>query len=439
MAEINPTQKFFEPIDIIAESLQPDISKIDDLRLQNFRKVILDQYEASKSINPRIREWKRLISRPANAMLQLAQNPMIKEFDSTKLPGSKEDFSGVANLEDDHVSFWLKNELRKQNVRFHPLEKAFSEPLVNDFLVNRLKAIAGRDRFSILAASAGTHSVCLIVPDHTIVKSPFLIKIDQKRSNTLMPVFINIMMGKSSEADIIIEENSTLTNGDRSLISVEINVFAEDSSRIGLVETQELSQNTQLFVSERFFLEQNAYANFLLIEKGGELVKRNLSVDLNREDSETVVTGLYHPHHSQNYFYNTHQNHNFSRTKSNLMFKGVLDSNAYTLWQGNIHVAKGTTGIDGYQVNNNLLLGQNAHAESIPGLEIIADDVRCSHGVTLSSIDQEQLFYLKSRGIDEKNGARLIVDGFTRGAIERVHSPRIIEYAHKILGIADIF
>jgi Fe-S cluster assembly scaffold protein SufB len=87
-------------------------------------------------------------------------------------------------------------------------------------------------------------------------------------------------------------------------------------------------------------------------------------------------------------------------------------------------------------MNNNLLLDKNAHAESIPGLEIIADDVRCSHGVTISDIDQEQLFYLKSRGIDEKNGKQLIIDGFTRNAFQRIHTSKMIEAATKYLNIS---
>ena len=187
------------------------------------------------------------------------------------------------------------------------------------------------------------------------------------------------------------------------------------------------------------FLKDGAIANYLLIEKGSGLVKRNLIVDMNGANSEAMITGLYQPDSTQRFIFVTHQNHNASQTKSDLMFKGVLDNNAYSLWQGNIFVAKDTTGADGYQMNNNLLLDRKAHAESIPGLEIIADDVRCSHGVTISNIDQEQLFYLKSRGIDETNGKQLIVDGYIREALQRVTSPRIVEFAKKSLGFAGYF
>jgi Fe-S cluster assembly protein SufD len=439
MAEINPIQKFFEPIDEIASSSLQKIKEIPDKRLRDFRKFILEQYEASKTINPKVREWKRLISQPAIESLKLIPPPMIKEFDSPRLPGSKEDYAGVASLEDAHISYWVKDDLRKQNVEFCHINKALSEGLVNDPVISQIKEMPRKDRFSILAAGLGNHSVCLKVPDHTIIKSPFLIKIDQQRGNFLMPVFINIFLGEGSEADIIIEGGSSLPRGEQSLISVELNVFAGDCARMGLVESQQFNPRTQLFLTECIFLKDGASANYLLIEKGSGLVKRNLIIDMNGANSEATITGLYQPGSTQEFVYDTHQNHNASQTKSDLMFKGVLDKNAYSLWQGNIFVAKGTTGADGYQVNNNLLLDRKAHAESIPGLEIIADDVRCSHGVTLSNIDQDQLFYLKSRGIDETNGKQLIVDGFIRDALQRVQSPKMVEFAKKSLGFSGFF
>lgn len=439
MAEINPKQKFFEPIDKIASSSLQKIKEIPDRRLRDFRKFILEQYEASRAINLKVREWKQLITQPAIQSLQLIPPPMIKEFDSPRLPGSKEDYAGVASLEDTNISFWVKNDLRKQNVEFCHIPKVISENRISDSIVSHLKEIPRNDRFSILAAGVGSHSVFLNVPDHTIIKSPFLIKLEQQRGNFLMPVFINIFIGEGSEADIIFEGGSSLPRGEQSFISIEFNIFADDSARIGLVESQQFNRRTQLFLTERMFLKDGAIANYLLIEKGSGLVKRNLIVDMNGANSEAMITGLYQPDSTQRFIFDTHQNHNASQTKSDLMFKGVLDNNAYSLWQGNIFVAKDTTGADGYQMNNNLLLDRKAHAESIPGLEIIADDVRCSHGVTISNIDQEQLFYLKSRGIDETNGKQLIVDGYIREALQRVTSPRIVEFAKKSLGFAGYF
>ena len=149
------------------------------------------------------------------------------------------------------------------------------------------------------------------------------------------------------------------------------------------------------------------------------------------------MTGVYLPKSSQKYFYNTQQNHLASDTTSTLMFKGVLEDAAYTLWKGNIYVKECARGTDGYQLNNTLLLNPATHAESIPGLEISTDDVKCSHGVTLSSVDKDQLFYLQTRGIGEVEGKNLIVDGFIRSAFKRIKSTELQEYVRKYLDKAE--
>jgi Fe-S cluster assembly protein SufD len=186
-------------------------------------------------------------------------------------------------------------------------------------------------------------------------------------------------------------------------------------------------------------LQEDASLNYLLIEQGGELVKRNLSIQLEGQEAAAELTGLYNLSGKQKIIFDTYQNHLASNTKSNLLFKGVMDEGSYSLWKGNVFVAKNTQGVDGYQMNNNLLINHSAQAESIPGLEIMADDVRCSHGVTISDIDHEQLFYLKSRGIGEIAGKKLIVDGFTRDALRRIRSDEIREYAKKELGFHEEF
>lgn len=126
------------------------------------------------------------------------------------------------------------------------------------------------------------------------------------------------------------------------------------------------------------------------------------------------------PSKEQAYFYDTAQNHCASDTTSDLLFKGVIGETGYAWWKGNILVEAGTTGANGYQANNNLMMDDTAKVESIPGLEIKTDDVRCSHGVTMGNVDKDQLFYLRSRGIGLEQAERLIVDGFLTDTLKRV-------------------
>ena len=106
------------------------------------------------------------------------------------------------------------------------------------------------------------------------------------------------------------------------------------------------------------------------------------------------------------------QNHLAPHTTSDLLFKGALVDKSRSVWQGMIYVAPGADKTDGYQANRNLLLSRDARADSIPGLEILADDVRCTHGATVGKIDADQIFYLMARGISRVDAERLIVEGF---------------------------
>jgi len=123
---------------------------------------------------------------------------------------------------------------------------------------------------------------------------------------------------------------------------------------------------------------------------------------------------------NQHLDHDTQQNHMAQNTTSDLLYKGALMDESRSVWQGMIYVAPGAIGTDGYQANRNLILSKGARADSIPGLEILADDVRCTHGATVGKIDEEQLFYLVSRGIPKKDAEQLIVMGFFTPIMDRI-------------------
>lgn len=123
---------------------------------------------------------------------------------------------------------------------------------------------------------------------------------------------------------------------------------------------------------------------------------------------------------TQHLDHDTQQNHHVPNTSSDLLFKGALKDKSRSVWQGMIHVAPGAQKTDGYQANRNLILSEDARADSIPGLEISADDVRCTHGATIGKIDPEPLFYLRSRGIPQEDAERLVVEGFFDPIMQRI-------------------
>ena len=139
------------------------------------------------------------------------------------------------------------------------------------------------------------------------------------------------------------------------------------------------------------------------------------------------VTGAYFLRGTEHADYDTTQEHAAPDTTSDLYFKGVLDDRARSVWRGVIRVDKGAQKTDAYQENRNLLLTPQAHADSIPGLEIKANDVRCTHGATIGQIDKLQLFYLTSRGLSRREAEQLIVRGFFQPVLDRIGSDEVRE------------
>ena len=135
--------------------------------------------------------------------------------------------------------------------------------------------------------------------------------------------------------------------------------------------------------------------------------------------ADARVTGAYASHGRQHIDFDTTQEHAAENTTSDLAFRGVLEESATAVWRGMIRVDPGAQQTDAFQESRNLLLSKRAHADAIPGLEIEADDVRCTHAAAVAQIDAEQLYYLRARGLREAEARRLIVDGFLGALVER--------------------
>jgi len=139
------------------------------------------------------------------------------------------------------------------------------------------------------------------------------------------------------------------------------------------------------------------------------------------------VTGAYVTDGRQHIDYDTTQEHAAEDTTSDLAFRGVLAERATAVWRGMIRVDPGAQRTDAFQESRNLLLSTDAHADAIPGLEIEADDVRCTHAAAIAQVDAEQLYYLRSHGLDDANAKRLVIEGFLQELVERAHEGPIRE------------
>jgi Fe-S cluster assembly protein SufD len=145
------------------------------------------------------------------------------------------------------------------------------------------------------------------------------------------------------------------------------------------------------------------------------------------------VTGAYFADGSQHLDYDTFQEHEAPDTTSDFAFKGALRDRATAVWRGMIRVEQDAQKTNAYQENRNLILSEKAHADSIPGLEILANDVRCTHGATISPVDRDELFYCMARGLSRGAAERLIVRGFFQDILDRIELEPVRETLGAVL------
>jgi Fe-S cluster assembly protein SufD len=137
------------------------------------------------------------------------------------------------------------------------------------------------------------------------------------------------------------------------------------------------------------------------------------------DGADARVTGAYASHARQHIDFDTTQEHAAPNTTSDLAFRGVLQGRSTAVWKGNIIVDPGAQKTDAFQESRNLLISKRAHADSIPGLEIQANDVRCTHAAAIAQVDPEQIFYLRAHGLPEPEAKRLVIEGFLAALVER--------------------
>ena len=199
---------------------------------------------------------------------------------------------------------------------------------------------------------------------------------------------------------------------------VEIHVGS--GANLRFVELQSWGEHVWNFTHERARVHQDGNLDWIFGALGSHLTKNFSDLDLVGTGATGRMSGFYFTDGDQHLDHDTQQNHLAPNTTSDLLFKGALKDHSRSVWQGMIYVAPGAQKTDGYQANRNLVLSEKARADSIPGLEILADDVRCTHGATVGKIDPEPIFYLLSRGIAYPDAERLIVEGFFDPIMQRI-------------------
>ena len=275
-------------------------------------------------------------------------------------------------------------------------------------------------KFAALAGAFAQNGVLLYVPKGVKVEEPLHSVLWGPGANLAHVSHILVLVDEGASVTYVHESASPDDLASNSMHAglVEIQVMQDATMRF--VELQSWGRHVWNFSHERIRVERGGNLDWIFGAIGSRLTKNFSELDLAGEGATGRMSGFYFTDGNQHLDHDTQQNHLAPHTTSDLLFKGALKGKSRSVWQGMIYVAPGAQKTDGYQANRNLVLSDAARADSIPGLEILADDVRCTHGATVGKLEQEPLFYLKSRGIPQAEAEKIVVEGFFDPIFQRI-------------------
>jgi Fe-S cluster assembly protein SufD len=275
------------------------------------------------------------------------------------------------------------------------------------------------DPFVARNEAAWRNGVLIHVPRGVKVAEPIRIEVPVERDGTAIGWRTLIVLEEDAEAEVWEHWSSPSDEVDGLLNSV-VELSVGQAATLRYVNTQDISEKAWIFATQRAQVERDARLDWAALGFGSCRGKVRMETKLAGPGSEARVTGGYAGGPGQHLDYDTTQEHAAPNTNSDLAFRGVLAAGSTAVWRGMIKVDPGAQQTDAFQESRNLLLSTEAHADAIPGLEILADDVRCTHAAAIAQIDKEQLFYLTSRGLDPAAAKTLIIEGFLESLVERL-------------------
>ena len=314
----------------------------------------------------------------------------------------------------------LDQRLAQQGVIFTDLRTAEREHagLLAKLLGKVVRPEEGK--FAALAASLAQTGVLVYVPQGVQVEKPLHSVLWGPGVNLAYIDHILVWVDRGASLTYVHESASHTEATGQAMHTGLVEIVVEEGASLRFVELQSWGEHVWNFSHERARVGRDGNLDWVFGAIGSHLTKNFSELDLAGQGASGRMSGFYFTDGDQHLDHDTQQNHLAPNTTSDLLFKGALRDKSRSVWQGMIYVAPGAQKTDGYQANRNLVLSPQARADSIPGLEILADDVRCTHGATVGKIDADQVFYLRSRGIPYREAERLIVEGFFDPIMQRI-------------------
>ena len=366
-------------------------------------------------------EFKRVDLRVFNAG---KFRPTAEPIDSTAIStllSDKTEFGGsIAHVNGQSTYSQVSDEIKGQGVLFGELQTLLTshrELLEPYFMKQAVRPDS--DRFSAWHAAFWTGGTLLFVPRNVEVALPLHSLIAHSRNGVAEFSHTLIILEDGARATLL-EETSSASESIAGLHVGCVELIVGRNANLRYVQLQNWNQNSWHFAHQAGVVGSNASLQWTVVGLGSKLSHIHQDINLNGRAATAEVNGVTFASDRQKISYYTQQHHKAQGTHSDLLYKEVLRDDARVIWRGMIKVDPAAQQTDGYQRSDALMLSDQARCDSIPGLEIEADDVRCTHGATMGRVDQDQIFYCMSRGISRKEAMHMIVEGFFQQVYDRI-------------------
>jgi Fe-S cluster assembly protein SufD len=322
--------------------------------------------------------------------------------------------SGASDSEPTITDKWAA-----KGVLFGGIERLVAEhgDLLRPFFERRV-VDPNRDKFSALNAACWSGGALLYVPKRVVVDEPFHALSGLTDGGVDLTKTL-VILDEGAEATML-SETASIGPHAGGFHCGSIELIVESGARLRYVNLQNWGDQVWHFAHQKAHVGRGATLQWTIGALGSRLAKVNQHVALTGENAEAQVNGVMFTQGRQHLAYHTHQHHQAAHCRSDLLYKAALQDDSRTVWRGMIKVDRGAQKTDAYQRNDNLMLARTARSDSIPGLEIEADDVRCTHGSTSGRVDDQQVFYAMTRGYTRQEAVRMIVAGFFQQVFDRI-------------------
>ncbi|NOZ29989.1 MAG: Fe-S cluster assembly protein SufD [Chloroflexi bacterium] len=334
---------------------------------------------------------------------------------------ASEERAGLLIHQDGDLRFrTLREDLAQRGVIFTDMDTAVREyaDLVQPYFMTEAVPVDS-NKFAALHAAFWQGGVFLYVPRNTQVDLPLQAIAAREASGAGHFSHTLIVVEEGAEVTYI-EDYLSLASGDQGLHSGVVEIYVKPGGRLTYINLQDWAQDMWNFSTQHALLERDSSLLWIAGNMGSRLTKTFARLALRGPGANGEMLGITFADDRQHIDLDTFQDHIAPQGTSNLLYKNVLKDRARTVWRGMIWAHPEAQKTNAYQKNENLLLSDHTRADSIPGLEIEANDLRCTHGATAGKLNPDHMFYLMSRGLSREQAKRIIVEGFFEPLLTRI-------------------